>query len=489
MKMTMYRLPYIATISLIGLLLVAWAAARFQADNPWLFFTFLLLIAVAQVASNVSKHIKVTFSLSTAASLATAVLFGLEAGILAATVENIVIWLFNIYAQRENWVGSCQQLFFNTGIHTIALFFGGSALLFLLDWFRDPLLGPMLAWFLTAVLYDQINIALLAIIIYLQQAIPPATFWAAQRHAIVLDIGNIAILGLLLTIATTALGAWGILLFIFPLLLASYAIYLYMNESNKQMAVIQKQADALAQTNQSMEVWTREKARLTAVLSHDMRNTLNVIRLYGETLKELEELPFAKRQRMARVILLSEHDLSSAIDNILAMERMQTNEPLRLSLTQLNLTELIHDAVAMYDIAAADKEIDIFVDSELSNLPVEGDKLLLLRVLTNLLSNGVKYTPKGGTVSITLTPQAQSVEVVIADTGYGIPAGELDNIFKPFYRVPKHEQQAKGTGLGLAIVKHYVEAHHGQILVNSHEGRGSVFSLQLPLAQPKEPQS
>ena len=481
--MTKYRIPYIATVSLIGLLLVAWAAARFQTDNPWLFVTFLLLVAAAQVASNVSKHIKVTFSLATAASLATAVLFGLEAGILVATVENIVIWLFNIYAQRENWVGSCQQLFFNTGIHTIATFLGGSVLLFLLDWFRDPLLGPILSWFATAVFYDQINIALLAIIIYLQQGIPPRQFWAQQHNAIVLDIGNIAILGLLLTIASTTLGVWGILLFIFPLLLASYAIYLYMNETNKQMAVIQKQADLLAETNRSMEAWSREKARFMAVLSHDMRNSLNVIRLYSETLKELEEIPFAKRQRMARVILLSEHDLTSAVDNLLEIERMQTGEPLRLSLTQVNVAELIHDAVAMQMVEAADKEIDIFVDEKLANVQIEGDKLLLMRVLTNLLSNGVKYTPQGGSLSVTLVPRVETVEIGIADTGYGIPHGELDNIFKPFYRVPKHEQQAKGTGLGLAIVKHYVEAHRGKIRVDSQEGRGSVFSIQLPVLQ------
>lgn len=464
---------------------MAWAAARFQAEDPWLFLTFLLLVAAAQVASNVSKHIKVTFSLATAVSLATVVVFGLEAGVLLATVENIIIWLFNIFARRDNWVGSCQQLFFNSGIHTIATFLGGSVLLFLLGWFRDPLIGPMLAWFITAVLYDQINITLLALVIYLQQDIPPRQFWLQQRNAIVLDISNIAILGLLLTIASTALGVWGILLFIFPLLLASYAIYLYMNETNKQMAVIQQQADVLAETNRSMEAWSREKARFMAVLSHDMRNSLNAIRLYGETLKELEELPFAKRQRMAKVILLSEHDLTSAVDNMLEIERMQAGEPLRLSLTQVNMAELIHDAVAMQVMEASDKEIDIFVDDELANVQIEGDKLLLMRVLTNLLSNGVKYTPQGGSLSVTLVPQAGMVEIGIADTGYGIPRGEMDNIFKPFYRVPKHEQQAKGTGLGLAIVKHYVEAHRGKIVVDSQEGRGSVFSIQLPVLQTK----
>lgn len=483
--MTKYRIPYIATISLAGLLLIAWAATRFHANDPWLFLTFLLLVAAAQVASTVSKHIKITFSLSTAASLATVVLFGLEAGILVATIENVVIWLYNIYAQRENWLGSCQQLLFNTGIHTIAIFCSGSALLFLLNWFQDPMVGPILSWFTTAVLYDQINVALLSLIIYLQQGIPPNQFWAKQRHAIVLDIGNITVLGLLLTIASMALGIWGILLFIFPLLLAAYATYLYMSETNRQMVIIQNQANALAETNKNMEAWSREKGRFMAVLSHDMRNSLNVIRLYSETLREFEELPFPKRQRMAQVILLSERDLSSAVDNLLEIERMQAGEPLRLMLSQFNLADLLQDAVAMYQMEATDKEIDIFVDDTLGETQIEGDKLLLLRVLTNLLSNGVKYTPKGGSIAVTLAPQTETVEIGIADTGYGIPHDELDNIFKPFYRVPKHEQQAKGTGLGLAIVKHYVEAHHGQVIVNSQEGRGSIFAIQLPLIQPR----
>jgi two-component system phosphate regulon sensor histidine kinase PhoR len=173
------------------------------------------------------------------------------------------------------------------------------------------------------------------------------------------------------------------------------------------------------------------------------------------------------------------------VDNILEIDRMQAGEPLRLSLTQFSLVELIRDAVDLQLMQAADKEVDIFVGDDLADVCIEGDKLLLMRVLTNLLSNGVKYTPKGGSISVTLVPQSTAVEIGITDTGYGIPTNELANIFKPFYRVPKHEHQARGTGLGLAIVKHYVEAHQGRIIVDSHEGRGSIFSIQLPLIQTK----
>jgi signal transduction histidine kinase len=109
------------------------------------------------------------------------------------------------------------------------------------------------------------------------------------------------------------------------------------------------------------------------------------------------------------------------------------------------------------------------------------DKRKLQRVVQNLVSNAVKYTPKKGSVALDACIIDQHALVNVHDTGYGIPAQELPHIFERFRRVRQHKDKAVGTGLGLAIVKSLVEAHDGQITVSSEEGIGSTFTIKLPI--------
>ncbi len=108
----------------------------------------------------------------------------------------------------------------------------------------------------------------------------------------------------------------------------------------------------------------------------------------------------------------------------------------------------------------------------------------VVQVLTNLLTNAVKYTPSGGSVRITTAGGAREVRVQVADTGVGIPEADLPRIFERFYRVDKGRSRVSGgTGLGLAIAKHLVEVQGGRIEVQSEVGRGSTFSFTLPRAE------
>jgi two-component system sensor histidine kinase SenX3 len=114
---------------------------------------------------------------------------------------------------------------------------------------------------------------------------------------------------------------------------------------------------------------------------------------------------------------------------------------------------------------------------------IRGDRDLLVRALVNLLDNAIQYTRPGGRIDVTMAKADARVEVTVADTGMGIPANELLRIFERFYRVDKARSRALGgTGLGLAIVKHVAERHGGSIRVVSEEGRGSAFTLSLPVA-------
>ena len=133
-----------------------------------------------------------------------------------------------------------------------------------------------------------------------------------------------------------------------------------------------------------------------------------------------------------------------------------------------------------YVALAADRGIEVVCGGEAT---VHADTVLFRQAISNLLSNALNYTPKGGKVSINVQRQYdRTVEVIVTDTGFGIPAEHLPKIFERFYRVdPARSQQPNASGLGLAIVKSIMALHGGTVSVQSELGKGSTFSLSFPL--------
>jgi two-component system sensor histidine kinase BaeS len=116
---------------------------------------------------------------------------------------------------------------------------------------------------------------------------------------------------------------------------------------------------------------------------------------------------------------------------------------------------------------------------------MRGDRAQLGLLLSNLLDNALRYTPAKGTVCVRLDATESRAMLQVADTGEGIPARELSRVFERFYRVDKaRARQTGGTGLGLAIVRHVAEAHGGTVRVDSELGRGSTFTVSLPVTGP-----
>ena len=132
------------------------------------------------------------------------------------------------------------------------------------------------------------------------------------------------------------------------------------------------------------------------------------------------------------------------------------------------------------------EERRIRLDTELRpGISMRGDRAQLGLLLSNLLDNALRHTPAGGTVCVRLDPAESRAVLQVADTGEGIPAGELPRVFERFYRVDKaRARQTGGTGLGLAIVRHVAEAHGGTVRVDSELARGTTFTVTLPVAGP-----
>jgi signal transduction histidine kinase len=148
----------------------------------------------------------------------------------------------------------------------------------------------------------------------------------------------------------------------------------------------------------------------------------------------------------------------------------------------VRLAEVIEDIVEQFQIPAEEEKIALTANFRAPDATVRADRTQMGRLVTNLLSNAIKYSPGGGSVAVTLDVVDQSVVLVVEDTGVGIPKENLPHIFDRFYRVrPAHTQPTQGLGLGLSFVAWIVKAHDGSIDVESEPGKGTKFTVKLPL--------
>ncbi|HEX9923968.1 MAG TPA: GAF domain-containing sensor histidine kinase [Anaerolineae bacterium] len=172
--------------------------------------------------------------------------------------------------------------------------------------------------------------------------------------------------------------------------------------------------------------------------------------------------------------------LSQMINDFLDLSQLETGRT-RLEKTRVNLHALLQEVVELFYPQAQDQNITLTLDIE-HNLPeIMSDANRLKQVLVNLVDNAIKYSKSGGLVTIMVSFNEVRVQISVRDTGLGIAQNELEAVFDKFYRVPSHESTARGSGLGLPIAKKIIEAHKGDIWVESEVGTGSTFTFSLPL--------
>jgi signal transduction histidine kinase len=236
----------------------------------------------------------------------------------------------------------------------------------------------------------------------------------------------------------------------------------------------------LADTMEELADLSKEKDAFLAVLTHDMRTPLTSIKGYASVLRD-RELPFEQQQHIAKIILRSEENLLEIVNNILEIEKLQSGTPVLLEHETFDLALSARSVIETLRAQAGEKEIALEYDKVPSPIMVEADRQKMERVMTNLVSNAIKYTPNGGSVAVTTAVNGRDALFSVSDTGYGIPPDEIPLIFDRYSRVKGHQQLAIGTGLGLAVVKTLVEAHHGDISVESEVDVGSTFTVRFPI--------
>lgn len=484
--MTKWRTPYLIIVSLVGSLFIIygfWTVSDYE--EPVIFALLVFLAIGAQIAATNLFTEDVTVGVSTAVSMATVPFVGPFAAAIVAVAAEISVSLISIYRNNPGRRRSLERIGFNAGMGSISIVIGGAVYLFTQDLLGTTTpLAQTLPWLLGAIVTDQVNILLLITMIYLQHGAPPLAIWKENRWAMSIDIIVISMGGALLAFAVREFGWLGVAIFFFPIFLSAFSFGLYVNRARQQMArleeMVTQRTQDLAEANKSLADLHREKDAFLAVLTHDMRTPLTSILGFADLLAVQDLLPTERVQEISKIVLRNGETLLEIVNNILEIEKLQSGAPVLLERTNFDLGLLVQDSVEAVSSQAIEKMIALHCDAPLSCY-IYGDEQKLKRVILNLVSNAIKYTPEEGKVLVKLRENSQYVILDVADTGHGIPADEIPYIFERFRRVGKHRKLAVGTGLGLTIVQSLVQAHDGEIIVQSEEGVGSTFTVKLPL--------
>ncbi len=238
----------------------------------------------------------------------------------------------------------------------------------------------------------------------------------------------------------------------------------------------------LEQTNNALVEANRHKSVFLANMSHELRTPLNAIIGFSELLTDAQDGQFddATRKRFLSQILTSGRHLLGLINDILDLSKVEAGQ-MELRLQTVSVAESVDQVVRIVEPLVVKKGITLK-----ANVAGTGDVLAdagkVKQMLLNLVSNAIKFTPEGGTVTISAVRLPETVEISVADTGIGIAEPDQKTIFQEFHQVDfgpgrKHE----GTGLGLALTRRFALLHGGEVRVSSRLNKGSVFTLSLPV--------
>ena len=226
----------------------------------------------------------------------------------------------------------------------------------------------------------------------------------------------------------------------------------------------------------------RLRRELVANISHDLRTPLSVMQGFAETLLMKEDsIPSAQRRDYLQTILASANRLGRLINQLFEYSRLETQQ-VEPQPEPFNVGELAQDVAAKFSLLSEREKIGITVDVS-PDLPlIVADLGLVERVLNNLVDNAIKFTPAGGKVYLRLRATDRAVELMVSDTGPGIPQEDQPYIFDRYRRASGTDDSNPGVGLGLAIVKKILELHGQRIEVYSQKTKGTTFTFELPAA-------
>ncbi len=223
------------------------------------------------------------------------------------------------------------------------------------------------------------------------------------------------------------------------------------------------------------------KNRFLGMAAHDLRNPLGIVQNYTEFLiEEIEQDISEEHRSFLHIIYNSAGSMLRMVEDLLDYSKIESGK-VELIREDYDIVERCKTQVETYNTLSLKKEIHISFSSSEKSIIINGDQYKIDQVLNNLLGNAIKFSYPKSEISLQVTLSGEYVTLIVADKGKGINAADVEKIFMPFQGTTRGTQGEKGTGLGLSIVKRIVEAHNGQIWLESVPDEGTTFYVKIPV--------
>jgi PAS domain S-box-containing protein len=233
-------------------------------------------------------------------------------------------------------------------------------------------------------------------------------------------------------------------------------------------------------SNQKMmlDELNKMKSEFVSNISHELRTPLASIVGFSETIASDPNMPVEMRNEFNLIILNEGKRLAKLINDVLDLSRMETGR-IAINKSKVNIVKLIHRMIDNNKQLIDSKNLILTLEAPYDEIIIEVDEERLLQALDSLMENSVKFTNDGGRIKVILNNLYREVEIVIADTGIGIPAKDLPYLFQKFYRVNRPDYDISGAGMGLVFVKQIVDLHKGLINIQSEPNKGTSVLIKL----------
>jgi signal transduction histidine kinase len=242
--------------------------------------------------------------------------------------------------------------------------------------------------------------------------------------------------------------------------------------------ILEQYQRATRKTYREIEQLSKLRSEFVSIVSHEFRTPLTGIQGFSEMMRD-ENLTVPEMREYAGDINKDARRLARLITDMLDLDRMESGR-MMLNAEPVDLNRIVSDTAAQFRLSAGDHPIELDLDAGLRGLVGDSDRLT--QVVTNLVSNAIKYSPSGGVVELRTERAERTVILTVTDHGMGIPTQQLETIFDRYSRVETAETRSiQGTGLGLPIVRQIVQLCKGRVWATSESGQGSVFHVELPL--------
>jgi len=243
------------------------------------------------------------------------------------------------------------------------------------------------------------------------------------------------------------------------------------------------QIGSMLEELQNAETLRRE---FVANVSHELRTPLTSIRSYAETISEDPDIAKDEEENFLRVIINESDRMTKIVQDLLELSRFDSGTS-ELNIEEFSIERSVRDVYAAIALEARKRDHVLNLELEWRMPKIKGDRARIEQVFMNIITNALKYTPDGGTISIYSGTLGENVWIRIEDTGVGIPEGDLARVFDRFYRVDKaRSRESGGTGLGLSIAREIVMRHGGDITIESTPGNGTSVTVTFPIERKRD---